>query len=84
MCTFADFNRPKLHISTNFQQKHCIGEQFFFCGNGAHKYCPPYTSDVAWGFTTDLEIIYPKCAHSQILTQQNWIFAPIYSKSTAL
>ena len=26
MCPFADFNRPKLDIFTNFQQKHCIGE----------------------------------------------------------
>ena len=37
-----------------------------------------------WGFASDLEIIYPKCAHSLILTDQNWIFAPIFSKSTAL
>ena len=29
MCTFADFNRPKLDIFTNFQQKHCIVEQIF-------------------------------------------------------
>ena len=26
MCPFANFNRPKLDIFTNFQQKHCIGE----------------------------------------------------------
>ena len=29
MCTFADFNRPKLDIFTNLQQKHCIAEQIF-------------------------------------------------------
>ena len=26
---FADFNRPKLDIFTNLQQKHCIAEQIF-------------------------------------------------------
>ena len=29
MCPFADFNRPKLDICTNLQQKHCIVEQIF-------------------------------------------------------
>ena len=29
MCTFADFNRSKLDIFTNFQQKHYIGEHIF-------------------------------------------------------
>ena len=29
MCRFADFNRPKLDIFNNLQQKHCIGEQIF-------------------------------------------------------
>ena len=29
MCPFADFNRPKLDVSTNLQKKHCIGEQIF-------------------------------------------------------
>ena len=29
MCPFADFNPPKLDIFTNFQQKHCIGEQIY-------------------------------------------------------
>ena len=33
---------------------------------------------------TNWEIIYPKCAHSLILTDQNWTFSPICSKSTAL
>ena len=27
MCSFADFNRPKLDVSTNLQKKHCIGVQ---------------------------------------------------------
>ena len=27
MCPFADFNRPKLYICTNLQEKHCIGKQ---------------------------------------------------------
>ena len=26
---FVDFNRPKLDVCTNLQQKHCIGEQIF-------------------------------------------------------
>ena len=29
MCPFADFNRPKLDLCTNLQQKHWIGEQIF-------------------------------------------------------
>ena len=29
MCPFADFNRSKLGLCTNLQQKHCIGEQIF-------------------------------------------------------
>ena len=29
MCSFAEFNRPKLDICTNLQKKHCIGEQIF-------------------------------------------------------
>ena len=29
MCSFADFNRPKLDLCTNLQQKHCVGEQTF-------------------------------------------------------
>ena len=29
MCQSADFNRPKLDLCTNLQQKHCIGEQIF-------------------------------------------------------
>ena len=32
MCPFADFNRPKLDLCTNLQQKHCIGEQIFLVG----------------------------------------------------
>ena len=40
MCSFADFNRPKLDICTNLQKKHCIGEQIFLVGmelpNNAH------------------------------------------------
>ena len=28
-CPFADFNRPKLDLCTNSQQKHCIGEHIF-------------------------------------------------------
>ena len=29
MRPFVDFNRPKLDLCTNLQQKHCIGEQIF-------------------------------------------------------
>ena len=29
MCPYADFNMPKLDVSTNLQKKHCIGEQTF-------------------------------------------------------
>ena len=29
MCSFVEFNRPKLEICTNLQKKHCIGEQIF-------------------------------------------------------
>ena len=29
MCSFAEFNRPKLDICTNLQRKHCSGEQIF-------------------------------------------------------
>ena len=32
MCSFAEFNRPKLNICTNLQKKHCIGEQIFSAG----------------------------------------------------
>ena len=32
MCSFADFNRPKLDICSNLQKKHCIGEQIFLAG----------------------------------------------------
>ena len=32
MCSFADFNRPKLAICINLQKKHCIGEQIFLAG----------------------------------------------------
>ena len=37
MCSFAEFNRPKLDICTNLQKKYCIGEQIVFAGNGAPK-----------------------------------------------
>ena len=30
MCSFAEFNRPKLNIYTNLQKKHCSGEQKIF------------------------------------------------------
>ena len=30
MCSFAEFNGPKLDISTNLQKKHCSGEQNLF------------------------------------------------------
>ena len=40
MCSFAEFNRPKLDISTNLQKKHCSGGQIFSVGmellNNAH------------------------------------------------
>ena len=29
MCSFADFNRPKLDICTNIQKKHWIGKKIF-------------------------------------------------------
>ena len=32
MCSFAEFNRPKLDICTNLQKKHCVGEQVFLAG----------------------------------------------------
>ena len=32
MCSFAEFNRPKLDNCTNLQKKHCSGEQIFFVG----------------------------------------------------
>ena len=32
MCSFAEFNRPKLDICTNLQNKQCIGEQLFLAG----------------------------------------------------
>ena len=40
MRSFAEFNRTKLDICTNLQQKHCIAEQIFLVGmelpNNAH------------------------------------------------
>ena len=40
MCSFAEFNRPKLNIYTNLQRKHSSGEQIFLVGmeflNNAH------------------------------------------------
>ena len=36
ICPFADFNRPKLDLCTNLQQKHCTGEQIFLLLNNAH------------------------------------------------
>ena len=83
MCPFADFNRPKLDICTNLQQKHCIVEQIFVMVMELLSNATIYT-DGFGRFATDLEIIYPKCAHSLILTDQNWTFSPIFSKSTAL
>ena len=32
MCSFAEFDRPKLDICTNLQKKHRIGEQIFLAG----------------------------------------------------
>ena len=32
ICSFAEFNRPKLDICSNLQKKHCIGEQIFLAG----------------------------------------------------
>ena len=29
MCSFAEFNRPKLDICINLQKRHCNGEQTF-------------------------------------------------------
>ena len=84
MCSFAESKRPKLDICTNLQKKQCIGDPIFFSGNGASKYCPPYTRDGFWVIASDLEIIYPKCVHLWNLTDQNLAFAPIYRKSTAL
>ena len=61
---FADFNRPKLDLCTNSQQKHCIAEQIFLVVmellNNAHHI---REMDLGiWGFASDLEIIYPKAA----------------------
>ena len=40
MCSFAEYNRPKLDICTNLQKKHCIRGQIFLVGmellNNAH------------------------------------------------
>ena len=40
MCSFAEYNRPKLDICTNLQKKHCIRGQIFLLGmellNNAH------------------------------------------------
>ena len=44
----------------------------------------PTTGNGFGGFAAKWEIIYPKCAHLLILNDQNWTFAPIYSKGTAL
>ena len=83
MCPFADFNRPKLDVCTNLQKKHCIVEQIFLVLmellHNAH-----HIREMDLGDLPDLEIIYPKCANLLILTDQNWTFAPIYRKSTAL
>ena len=32
MCSFAEFNRPKLDKCTNLQKKHCIEVQIFLMG----------------------------------------------------
>ena len=32
MCSFAEFNRPKLDICTNLQKKQWFGEQIFLAG----------------------------------------------------
>ena len=32
MCSYAEFNQPKLDICTNLQKKRCIGEQIFLVG----------------------------------------------------
>ena len=40
--------------------------------------------DGFWGFASNFEIIYPKCAHLMNITYQKWTFAPIYRKRTAV
>ena len=45
MCPFPDFNRPKLDICTNLQKKALHWRANLFAGNGAPKYCLPYTGD---------------------------------------
>ena len=32
MCSFAEFNRPKLDKCTNLQKKHCSAEKTFLMG----------------------------------------------------
>ena len=80
--TFDDFNRPKLDICPNIQKKHSSGEQHVLMVivllNNAHNIRAKDFGDMP------LEIIYPKGAHLLILTDQNWMFVPIYRKSTVL
>ena len=45
---------------------------------------PTIYGDGFGSFLSDLEIIFKKREHWLILTDQNWTFAPIYRKSTAL
>ena len=77
MCPFADFNRLKLDLCTNLQNNHCIGEQIFLVVmellNNAHHIRKMDFGDLP----QDLQIIYPKGAHSLILSDKNWTFAKI-------
>ena len=45
MCSFAEFNRPKLDICTNLQKKVLHWRANLFAGNGAPKLRSPYTVD---------------------------------------
>ena len=71
MCSFAEYNLSKVDICTNLQKKHCSGEQIFFVGMELLNNTHHIRENGFWGFASDQEIFYPKCAHLLILTDQN-------------
>ena len=81
MCSFAEFNRPKLNLCTNLQKKHCIGEQICLVGmehqNNAHH----IRKMDFWDLPQIWKIFYLKWAHLLILTEQHCIFTLIYRKA---
>ena len=68
MCTFADFNRPKVDVCTNLRRKHSSGEQNFVevmeLLNNVHN-----IREMEFVVLPQIcIIIYPKSAHLLILT----------------